>query len=127
MRLLIDMNLSPRWAAWLGEQGHVAEHWASLGAPDAGDVEIMRFARNAGSVVLTNDLDFGTLLALSADSGPSVLLIRAGVLAPEMIGGRVIECLARFAAEIGQGALVVLDDRRSKVRLLPISSAPQTG
>jgi uncharacterized protein (DUF433 family) len=30
MKLLIDMNLSPRWVEWLAEAGIVAVHWAVL-------------------------------------------------------------------------------------------------
>lgn len=120
MKLLVDMNLSPRWVAWLTEQGHVAQHWSAIGAPNAADAKIMDHALGTGAVVLTNDLDFGALLASSGNSGPSVILIRAGILAPERLGPRVLECLTRFQVDIESGAIVVLDDRRHKVRLLPI-------
>lgn len=121
MKLLIDMNLSPRWISWLGERGHIAEHWSDIGAANAPDSCLMDHALGTGAVVLTNDLDFGALLASSGNTGPSVLLIRATVLSPERIGSRVIECLTRFESDLQTGAIVMLDDRRHKVRLLPIS------
>lgn len=124
MKLVVDMNLSPRWVPWLGEHGHVAHHWAGIGAVDAADARIMDHALGTDAIVLTNDLDFGALLASSGNSGPSVVLIRASILAPENLGPRVLECLTRFEAELEAGAIVVLDDRRHKARLLPIRPGP---
>jgi predicted nuclease of predicted toxin-antitoxin system len=39
MKRLIDMNLSPRWASLLAKAGYDAEHWSSIGAPDATDAQ----------------------------------------------------------------------------------------
>ena len=41
MKLLIDMNLSPRWTTLLRKAGYEAEHWSSVGAHDASDADIM--------------------------------------------------------------------------------------
>lgn len=120
MKLLIDMNLSPRWVEFLVLRGRQAQHWSTLGEAKASDETIMTLARSRGDVVVTSDLDFGTLLALSGDDGPSVIQLRASILAPEVLGPRLLECLARFESQIKVGALIVLDNRRSKVRLLPI-------
>jgi predicted nuclease of predicted toxin-antitoxin system len=58
MKLLIDMNLSPRWLRLMADAGILAEHWSALGPADASDAEIMGFAKAEGHVVLTHDLDF---------------------------------------------------------------------
>ncbi|MDR1489081.1 MAG: DUF5615 family PIN-like protein [Desulfovibrio sp.] len=63
MKLLLDMNLSPRWVAWLAGEGIEAVHWSTLGAPDAPDETIMAVARAEGYIVLTHDLDFSAILA----------------------------------------------------------------
>ena len=52
------MNLSPNWCGYLNAEGHDAIHWSEVGPPQTTDVEIMRWAS-----VLTNDLDFGAILA----------------------------------------------------------------
>jgi predicted nuclease of predicted toxin-antitoxin system len=44
MKLLIDMNLSPRWVNLLADAGIDATHWSMLGAANALDVEIAAFA-----------------------------------------------------------------------------------
>lgn len=63
MKVLVDMNLSPRWVKLLADADIEAMHWSSIGAANTRDVDIMDFARMKGYVVLTHDLDFGAILA----------------------------------------------------------------
>ncbi len=57
MKLLVDMNLSPRWVGVLVDAGIEAAHWSTLGASNAPDSEIMAYASVHDYVVLTHDLD----------------------------------------------------------------------
>ena len=41
MKLLLDMNLSPRWVGVLRLAGFDAVHWSTLGASNAPDAAIM--------------------------------------------------------------------------------------
>jgi len=41
MKLLVDMDLSPRWVGVLTAAGFEAAHWSTLGSYDAPDAEIM--------------------------------------------------------------------------------------
>jgi len=59
------MNLSPRWVSVLGNSSIEAAHWSSLGARNAPDSEIMAYAKANDYVVLTHDLDFGAILAVT--------------------------------------------------------------
>ena len=77
VKIIIDMNLAREWEALLQAAGWMAVHWSSVGDPRAPDHEIMDWARENGYVVFTHDLDFGTMLALTHMSGPSVLQVRA--------------------------------------------------
>ena len=76
MKFLLDMNLSPQWREFLSEAGLEVEHWSNLGAPDAADTEILDFANRDGWVIITQDLDFGALLALRGLNLPSVIQVR---------------------------------------------------
>jgi len=58
MKILVDMNLSPRWADFLKENEIEAVHWSSIGCPDAPDTEIITYAKAHDFTILTNDLDF---------------------------------------------------------------------
>lgn len=120
MKILVDMNLSPDWVAVFNRHGWQAEHWSEIGDPQAADQEIMEWAATHGYCVFTHDLDFGTMLALSHERGPSVLQIRAKDVLPAHLEPIVIAALAQHEADLSSGALVVVDEMRSRVRLLPI-------
>ena len=94
MKLLIDMNLSPRWVGVLTAAGFQAVHWSTLGAHNAPDPEIMAYASTNDYVVLTNDLDFSAILAATHGKKPSVVQIRAEDLSPDVIGVQVIAGVA---------------------------------
>jgi predicted nuclease of predicted toxin-antitoxin system len=121
MRILIDMNLTPRWVQYLNSAGHEACHRSSVGAAAAKDHAICDYARAQGYVLLTNDLDFPQILAHTGDSGRSVLLLRGEPLVPELRGPALVEALAVCEREIAQGAIVSLDwSGRPRARVLPI-------
>jgi len=121
VKLLVDMNLSPRWVAVLESAGFEASHWSSLGAVNALDTEIMAFAKTYDYVILTHDLDFSAILAASRGGKPSVLQIRAGDLNPDTIGRVVVQALGQMAEKLKQGALLSIDPKRTRLRLLPLS------
>jgi predicted nuclease of predicted toxin-antitoxin system len=120
MKVLIDMNLSPRWAKVLMDAGLEAVHWSQLGAGDAADIEIMAYARANDYVVLTHDLDFAGILAATHGKKPSVVQIRAEQLNPDVIGKHIVAALQQLAVELAQGALVTVDPTRTRMRVLPL-------
>ena len=122
MKFLIDMNLSPHWSATLQAAGYQAEHWSKLGRGDASDREIMAYARDHDLIVLTHDLDFSTILALTNWNKPSVVQIRAVNTSPEAIGAAVIKALVLTADELLSGAVLTVEPARSRLRVLPFSA-----
>jgi predicted nuclease of predicted toxin-antitoxin system len=120
MKIIIDMNLSPRWAGYLRDAGFDAVHWSEIGAPDAFDSAIMAHARSDPSVILTHDLDFGAILAATNGTAPSVVQIRASDLSPETIGKPVIAALSQSRDALIEGALVTVDPKRARLTMLPI-------
>jgi predicted nuclease of predicted toxin-antitoxin system len=82
MKVLLDMNLTPRWVLFLQGAGFHAQHWSQIGRPDAPDDEIMSFAAKNAFVVLTHDLDFSAILAATQGNKPSVVQIRAQETTP---------------------------------------------
>lgn len=98
------MNLSPRWVALLT------------------DVEIMDHARTNDYVVLTHDLDFGTILASTHGEKPSVVQIRAVDVSPDVIGNQIIAALRQMDSELKEGALLTVEPNRTRLRILPLRS-----
>jgi predicted nuclease of predicted toxin-antitoxin system len=122
MRLLVDMNLTPRWVQELTRVGHEALHWSEAGDPKASDTEICAFAREHEYVVLTNDLDFPQILAHTRQSGPSVVLLRGEPLTPETRGAALWQALQDCASDLARGAIVSLDwSGPPRARILPLN------
>ena len=122
MKLIVDMNLSPRWVGLLTGAGIEAAHWSTLGANSAPDSEIMAYANAKDYVVLTHDLDFSAILAASHGEKPSVVQIRADDVSPDVIGKQVIVALRQMASELEEGALLTVDPNRTRLRVLPLQS-----
>jgi len=120
MRFLIDMNLSPSWIPFLRNAGFDAAHWSAVGAADASDRTLMQWAAAQDHVVVTNDLDFSTILAATQRRKPSVIQIRADLLTPVAIGSAVLRAIAQTDRELAEGALVSIDPDRARVRILPL-------
>jgi len=121
MKLLVDINLSPKLSAVLQGEGWDSVHWSEVGSPSAPDHEIMAWAREHSRIVLTHDLDFGTLLALSRSTGPSVVQIRVQDVRHESISPMLISLLRQYQSELEAGALLVADESRARVRVLPLT------
>jgi predicted nuclease of predicted toxin-antitoxin system len=121
MKILIDMNLPPRWVQWFANAGWEALHWSQVGSPTASDREIMVWARENGYMVFTHDLDFSALLAATQGEGPSVIQIRTQNILPESIGTLVITVLKQYQQELEQGAIMTIEPQRARMRILPLT------
>jgi predicted nuclease of predicted toxin-antitoxin system len=122
MKLLVDMNLSPRWVSLLASAGIEAVHWSTLGPASTPDAEIMAYTSVNNYIVLTHDLDFSAILATSHDQKPSVVQIRTADLNLNEIGKQVIAALLQMTSDLEEGALVTIDPKRTRLRLLPLPS-----
>ncbi|MBI5178756.1 MAG: DUF5615 family PIN-like protein [Nitrospinae bacterium] len=120
MKLLVDMNLSPRWAGLLTFSGLQAILGSSVGPAQAPDSEIMTYAAKNGFVILTHDLDFSAILAVTHGEKPSVVQLRADDVSPDIIGTRVIDALRQMESELEAGALLTIEPERNRLRLLPL-------
>jgi predicted nuclease of predicted toxin-antitoxin system len=120
MKILIGMNLSPSWAKVLNEAGIEAIHWSEVGPATTPDPAIMAYATANGFVILTNDLDFGIALAIADREKPSVAQIRGEDLRPVSIGTHVVPALRQMQVELDAGALLTIDPKRTRLRLLPL-------
>jgi predicted nuclease of predicted toxin-antitoxin system len=120
VNFLVDMSLPPSWVGALQDAGWTAIHWSKVGRGAADDAEIMEYAARHGQIVLTHDLDFGTLLALTGASGPSVVQLRSPGVLPRQIGTITVAAIRQFEPELSRGALLTVDVQSARVRILPI-------
>jgi predicted nuclease of predicted toxin-antitoxin system len=116
MRFLIDNSLSWRLAKWLGETGHDAIHVRDIGLGDAPDQVIYSRASSETRILVTQDVDFGALLALDANPTTSVVLYRLNDGRLDIQTRRFADLLSHFAAELIPGTIVVLTDATTRIR-----------
>lgn len=77
MKFLVDAQLPPALARWLGEAGHEAAHVEDVGLRDAADGEIWAHALESGAVVMTKDEDFAAR-STQASMAPVIVWLRLG-------------------------------------------------
>jgi predicted nuclease of predicted toxin-antitoxin system len=120
MKILIDMNLTPDWVTAFAAANIESIHWSTVGDPQAEDKRIVEYARQNGYVIFTHDLDFGTILALTRADGPSVVQVRAQNILPSQLADLIVSVLRSNEQVLEQGALLVVDEGRQRVRILPL-------
>jgi predicted nuclease of predicted toxin-antitoxin system len=120
MRILLDMNMSFAWLPVLKGAGYEAVHWLECGAPDAADLAIMDYAKSHTQVILTHDLDFGTLLSSRPDTSPSVIQLRSDNLTPQFAADVVLRTLVLARRELELGAIITIELSRVRLRILPL-------
>jgi predicted nuclease of predicted toxin-antitoxin system len=84
------------------------------------DSDIVVKAAMEKRVLLTSDLDFGYLVAISRSSLPSIVLFRLSDMRPMTVTSHLDNVLLQHESELAKGALIVVTDSRIRVRLLPI-------
>lgn len=80
----------------------------------------MAFVKSNNFVVLTHDLDFGTILAATHGDKPSVVRNRAEDMSSDAMGIQIIAALRQMASELESGALLIIDPSRTRLRLFPL-------
>jgi predicted nuclease of predicted toxin-antitoxin system len=121
MKILVDMNLSPEWVPVLKGQGWEAIHWSRVGNPGAPDREILDWAKSNAHIILTHDLDFGAILAATGGKSPSVIQLRFQDVNPHHKKNLVIQVMQQFRQNLQEGALISIDEKRPRVRILPLN------
>jgi predicted nuclease of predicted toxin-antitoxin system len=103
--------------------GHRGNHWSAAGPANASDPEIMAYAKLNEYIVLTNDLDFGSILAATGGDAPSVVQCRTDDCRVESIGEMVIQSILQAKDQLAMGALVTIETTKLRITSLPIGSA----
>jgi predicted nuclease of predicted toxin-antitoxin system len=76
MKFLADMGISQSTIKWLLREGHDAIHIRDLNMNSAPDEVIIETARQKGCTVITCDLDFGDIMAVTGDVSPGIIYIQ---------------------------------------------------
>ena len=122
MRILADMPISPRTVEFLRGLGHEAIHAADLGLARAADEEIVDQAKAGGMTILTEDLDFGAILAVTREIEPGVIILRVGNWRRDQIESRLRRVFGELPEASFANSIATVDRYRVRFRRLPIQS-----
>jgi predicted nuclease of predicted toxin-antitoxin system len=120
VRFLADMGVSPRVVQWLREQGHDASHLRDEGLQRLPDGDIFLKAVAEQRVIVTFDLDFSEILALSSDRTASVVVFRLRNTRTENVIARLQAVIAQSSEALEEGAIIIIEDARHRIRRLPV-------
>jgi predicted nuclease of predicted toxin-antitoxin system len=121
VKFLVDMPLPPALAQWLATRGHDAVHASAVGLDRSTDTEILERARQEARTVVTADLDYPRLLALTGAEGPSLILFRGGDWSELDVTARMQQILHVMGESEIARSIVVIDRIRVRRRRLPIT------
>lgn len=90
------------------------------GLHDAADYVILEEARKNGRVIITADLDFPQLLAMSKSNAPGIILFRGGNYNEREMRDLLIRVFENVKEEHLSGSVTVVDKTRIRRTSLPI-------
>ena len=123
MRFLADMGVSQRVVTWLHKQGHDAIHLRDEGLQRLANGDIFTKAFRESRIILTWDLDFTEIVALSKTSTVSAVVFRLLNTRSDHVIARLARVLTVSAQDLQEGAIISVEEGRHRVRLLPLGRA----
>ncbi|MEW6106205.1 MAG: DUF5615 family PIN-like protein [Bacillota bacterium] len=120
MRYLADHHISPRTVAPLKQKGFDIYRVSDVLPSDAKDFQILELARAERRAVITQDLDYSALLASTGYNRPSVVCLRLHNNRPGRLTAVLEKILPAIETDLQTGAIVVIEEARIRVRLLPL-------
>lgn len=121
MKFLLDQGMPRGAVVEIRRFGHDASHVADLGLERASDSEILDVARSSQAVVVTLDADFHAIMATGTERLPSVVRLRLEGVRAAGLATILTNVHSKLRDELESGALVTVDARTIRFRLLPIS------
>lgn len=120
MKALLDMPVSRSLLSVLEAYGHEGIHACEIGLDRAPDREVLAIARRENRIVITADLDFPRILALSSAKGPGLILFRGGNYSDAEMRDLLDRVLAEVPPELLETSICVVDKKRIRHTRLPL-------
>ncbi len=121
MKILADQHISPRTVRFLRSLGYNTVRVNDLLRADAADEEIIARAIADSRVILTQDLDFSALIALSGKALPSPICLRLSSSRIENVNNILERVLPMIEEDLRAGMIVTVGDHHIRRRKLPLA------
>ena len=119
--IVVDAEPVARLDSTVAATGWSAIHWSSVGDHAHDRPECLGMGGGQSSMSCSRTIwALGLALALTHATGPSVLQVRGRDVLPDHMGPLILAALNQHEADLAAGALVVVDESRSRVRVLPL-------
>ena len=114
------MGVARRVVEWLRANGHDAVHLREQGLKRLPDSDIFKKAAEEQRIILTVDLDFGEIIALSGTHSTGVIIFRLRNTRTLHVIARLQKVLETSTVDLLTGAVVVVEETRHRVRRLSL-------
>jgi len=121
MKFLLDMPVSVSLLDVLQAHSHEGVHAHQIGKDRASDDELLELARREGRVIVTADLDFPRLMALTLAAGPGLILFRGGNYSDKEMCDLLGRVLQKVPPDALEKSICVVDRNRIRVTRLPFA------
>ena len=120
MQFLVDMCMDVRVAEWLRDHGYDAIHLREEGLQRMPNGEIFDKGIKENRIILTFDLDFAEIAALTKGERVGVILFRLKNPRIANVLKHLLKIFRDSQDDLEKGAVVVVEEFRYRVRYLPI-------
>jgi predicted nuclease of predicted toxin-antitoxin system len=121
MRLLADLHVSPRTVQFLRALGHDVVRVSEILSPTSSDETVVARAAQDARAILTQDLDYSAIIALSGAKAPSLISLRLSSSRFEYVNAVLQRVLPTIEPDVLQGTIITVEDHRVRRRSLPIT------
>ena len=121
MRILADIHIRPATVQHLNSLGHEVIRSSDILPEEAPDLEIIERAVASDRVILTEDLDFSDIIALSGATRPSLITLRLTDASAGNVNRIIAAALPALEGLVTAGILATVEDERVRIRELPVS------
>jgi predicted nuclease of predicted toxin-antitoxin system len=108
-----------RVTSWLNSHGHDATRLRDEGLQRLPNGDIFEKAIAESRVIVTFDLDFGEIVALSKGRKTGVILFRLRNTRVSFVIQRLENVVSECADALARGAIVIVEEARQRIREFP--------
>jgi len=119
MRFFLDKNIPKSVIAVLQNESHLAEHARTIFPQETTDEKIADYAKNNNAILITKDLEIGSLIIYPKGSHYGIIIIRFPYyFTANQIASNFGQFLKRVNHEELKGHITILELNRYRMRKL---------